>query len=155
MAVRRGTVDDAAVLLELEDGLRDHLTRPPTLLPLAPGRSIDDHRRRLEDATRAVLLADVDGATVGYLLVGPVADDVAAIVQDPGTASISGAFVRAAHRRHGVAETLLSAGIAWATDEGYERIGVDFESANLLASRFWLRHFSPVTYALVRRLAGR
>jgi hypothetical protein len=29
---------------------------------------------------------------------------------------------------------------------------VDFETANLLATRFWTRYFQPVTYSLVRRL---
>ena len=150
--VRPASVADTTVLQELEDGLRDHLTRPPTLLPLAPARSAEEQRRRIEDPGRAVLLADVGGRVAGHLLVGPVADDVATIVQDPRTASITGAFVRAEDRRTGVAETLLAAAIEWARSGGYERLGVDFESANTLASRFWLRHFTPVTFAMVRRL---
>lgn len=152
IGVRRASVADTTALQDLEDGLRDHLTRPPTLLPLAPARSAEEQRRRIEDPGRAVLLADVDGRVVGHLLVGPVADDVATIVQDARTASITGAFVRAEHRRTGVAQTLLASAIEWARSEGYERLGVDFESANTLASRFWLRQFTPVTFAMVRRL---
>jgi hypothetical protein len=30
---------------------------------------------------------------------------------------------------------------------------VDFEAANVAASRFWLRHFSPVCYSLIRHVA--
>jgi GNAT superfamily N-acetyltransferase len=154
LAVRAATAADVGILQELEDRLREHLTQSPTLLPPTPARSPEDQRRRIEDPAGAVLLAITDGREVGYMLVGPVADDVAAIVQDPGTASISGAFVRPEWRRSGVAETLLAAAIEWARRNGYERLGVDFESANMLASRFWLRHFAPVTYAMVRRLAS-
>lgn len=153
IAVRSATAADVGTLRDLEDGLREHLTQSPTLLPPSPARSEEDQRRRIEDPRRAVLLAEIDGRVVGHLLVGRVADDVAAVVQDPGTASITGAFVRPEHRRSGVAESLLAAAVDWARDDGYERLGVDFESANTLASRFWLRHFEPVTFAMVRRLA--
>ena len=136
---------------------RGRCRAPPAIadvLPLAPARSVEEQRRRIEDSGRAVLLTEAEGQVIGHLLVGPVADDVAAIVQDPGTASITGAFVLPERRRSGVAETLLAAAVDWARENGYERIGVDFESANTLASRCWLRYFTPVTFAMVRRLAG-
>lgn len=152
--VRRATRADAATLGELEEGLRQHVAGTPVFFSLGPARSLEEQRRRIGRADAAVLLAEVDGETVGHLLVGPSADDAATVIRDERTASIGGAFVRAEHRRAGVAETLLSAAIAWARDGGYERIAVDFETANLLATRFWTRSFRPVTYSLVRRLPG-
>jgi GNAT superfamily N-acetyltransferase len=90
--------------------------------------------------------------SVEIMLVGPASEDAARIVRDERTASISGAFVRPEHRRAGVADALLDAAVSWARDGGYERLAVDFETANLLATRFWTRHFRPVTYSLCRRL---
>jgi GNAT superfamily N-acetyltransferase len=89
---------------------------------------------------------------VEIMLVGPASEDAARIVRDERTASISGAFVRPEHRRAGVADALLDAAVSWARDGGYERLAVDFETASLLATRFWTRHFRPVTYSLCRRL---
>ena len=48
---------------------------------------------------------------------------------------------------------LLGAAVDWARDEGYARWAVDHESANLEATRFWLRHATPVVISMSRRLA--
>jgi len=152
VVVRRAVRADAPTLAELEDGLRAHLVASPVFLALGPARTLTDQRRRVADSDAAVLLAEVDGRVVGHMLVGPSSDDAATIIRDAATASITGAFVRPEHRRAGVAETLLSAAIEWARAGGYERLAVDFETANLLASRFWTRSFRPVTITLARRI---
>jgi GNAT superfamily N-acetyltransferase len=152
VAVRRAARADAPTLDELEDGLRAHLASSPVFFELGPARTLADQRKRIADPEAAVLLAEVDGQVVGHMLVGPSSDDAATVIRDAGTASISGAFVRPEHRRGGVADTLLAAAVEWARERGYERMAVDFETANLLASRFWTRSFRPVTYTLVRRV---
>lgn len=40
-------------------------------------------------------------------------------------------------------------------EAGYERLEVDFASANILAGRSWLRYFAPVCYSLVRPVDDR
>lgn len=150
VTIRRGREEDAATLAELEEGLRDHLAATPLFFALGPPRSPDDQRQRLADASGAVLLGEVDGRVVAYLLVGPASHDAATVIRDPGTASITGAFTHPEHRRTGIADALLDAALAWARERGYVRMAVDFETANLLASRFWTRHFRPVTFSLGR-----
>lgn len=150
--VRRARRSDAARLGDLEEGLRQHLAGTPVFFSLGAARTLEEQRRRIGRADAAVLLAEVGGEIVGHLLVGPSSDDAATVIRDERTASIVGAFVRVEHRRAGVAETMLATAVAWARDGGYERIAVDFETANLLATRFWTRYFRPVTYSLVRRL---
>jgi GNAT superfamily N-acetyltransferase len=152
VAVRRATRRDASVLAELEEGLRSHLESSPVFFELGPPRTLAKQRQRIADEAAAVLMAEIHGRVAGHMLVGPASDDAATIIRDRRTASISGAFVRREHRRQGVAETLLAAAVTWARDFGYERIAVDFETANLLASRFWTSAFRPVTFTLVRRL---
>ncbi len=150
--VRRATTDDAAAVAALEDGLRAHLLAPPVFLVLPPARSVDEHRERLADPRVAVLLAEDDAGPLAHVRIGPCADDVAAIVRDAGTASITGAFTLADRRGGGIATTLLDAALAWARAEGYVRCGVDHETANLEASRFWARWFRPVVTWRQRRL---
>ena len=143
---------EARRLADLEDGLRAHLAASPVFFELGPARSLADHRRRIVDPDGAVLFADMAGRAVGYLVVGPASDDAATIIRDERTASISGAFVVPEHRRAGIADALLDAALSGARAGAYERVAVDFESANLLATRFWTRHFRAVTHSLVRRL---
>ena len=150
--IRRAARTEARTLAELEDGLRAHLATSPVFFALGPARSLADQRRRITDLDAAVFFAEVSGQVAGYLLVGPASDDAATVIRDPGTASISGAFVRPEDRRGGVADALLDAAVSWAREGGYGRIAVDFETANLLATRFWTRHFRPVTHSLARRL---
>lgn len=152
VVVRRAAPSEARRLGALEDGLRAHLAGSPVFFALGPPRSVAEHQRRIADPDGAVLFAEVAGAVVGYLVVGPSSDDAATIIRDDRTASISGAFVLAEHRRAGIADALLDAAIGWARAGDYERIAVDFETSNLLATRFWTRSFRPVTHSLVRRL---
>lgn len=150
--VRRATTEDAAAVAALEDGLRAHLLAPPVFLVLPPARTVDEHRERLADPRVAVLLAEDDAGPLAHVRIGPCADDVATIVRDAGTASITGAFTVADRRGDGIATTLLDAALAWARTQGYVRCGVDHETANLEASRFWARWFRPVVTWRQRRL---
>jgi GNAT superfamily N-acetyltransferase len=150
--IRRAGVEDAAAVIELESGLRRHLVASPVFLTLPIGRDVDAERARLTDPQVATFVAETDAGAVAFLRIGPSADDVAMIVRDPGTASITGAYTRPDERGTGIASLLLDGALDWARRSGYVRCGVDFESANLEAVAFWSRWFRPVTLALVRRL---
>ena len=58
-------------------------------------------------------------------------------------------------RGTGVATAVLAWLIDWLRAHGYERCGVDFESFNYTARRFWLKHFTGYTMGLVRRIDER
>jgi GNAT superfamily N-acetyltransferase len=152
VGVRRGEAADAATIAELEDGLRAHLAGSPVFFALGEPRSADEQRRCLADPAVATFVAEASGRAVGYLRIGPASDDASTVIRDPGTASITGAFTRPDRRRAGVATGLLAAAVAWAGQNRYVRVAVDFETANLLASRFWTREFTPVTFSLGRRV---
>lgn len=68
---------------------------------------------------------------------------------------ICGAYTTPQARGVGLAGALLEAVEGWARELGYERIAVDFESANLLARRFWLRRFDPICLSFERHLDSR
>ena len=151
--VRRAAPADAGRILDLDAGLRRHLEASPVFLRLGPQSPLEVHRRRLEDPTVATFVAERDGALVAFLRIGPCATDVARIVRDDGTASVTAAFTHREVRGSEVASHLLAAAVDWAQSEGYERWAVDHESANGEAVRFWARHATPVAISLSRRLA--
>lgn len=153
--VRRAAPADAASISELELGLRSHLSASPVFLRPAAATSPELQRVTLADPGTATFLAEEDGRPVAFLRIGPSATDVATIVRDPGTASITAAFTATGRRGDGIATCLLDAALGWAREAGYQRAAADHESANGEATRFWARHCSPAAISLVRRLPPR
>jgi len=152
VAIRRAGPADAAAVADLDAGLRRHLEASPIFRRAGAPPPVEVGRRRLEDPTIATFLAERDGAAVAHLRIGPCATDVATIVRDPGTASVTAAYTRPEIRGSEVASHLLAAAVTWAEAEGYVRWAADHESANGEAARFWARHATPVTVSLSRRL---
>jgi GNAT superfamily N-acetyltransferase len=155
LEIRRGGPDDAADLLELERALQAHLAATPIFLKPHADPTEDDWLETLSDPEHAVWLAQRDGKTAAYLLIGPASQDACTIIRDSGTASITGAFTRQQDRGTGVCSALLDRALRWAAEMGYERCAVDFEPMNPPARRFWLRTFEPVCYVQERHIDAR
>jgi len=85
----------------------------------------------------------------------PSSKGIVTIIRDAGTSSISSAYTQSEVRGTGIATALLNQGLARAKERGYTRCAVDFEPMNPQARRFWLRHFTPVSYALERHIDTR
>ena len=152
--VRRAVATDTGQVAELDAGLRRHLQASPVFLRLGAAPQPELHRRRIEDPAEATFIAERAGRAIAFLRIGPCATDVATIVRDAGTASITAAFTRPEVRGTGVGSHLLAAAVEWAGRSGYVRCAVDHESANREAARFWARHATPVTVSMSRRLAS-
>jgi len=154
VAVRRATPNDIDDAIALADALSHHLSAPPTFLHNEP----DDrawHERWLADPAKALWLAYHEGRAVSCIGIGPAHDGACTIIQDEGTASITRAYTVESARGRGDGAATLARAIAWARAEGYIRCAVDFEPMNVLAARFWTRHFDPVAYAMVRHIDPR
>ncbi|MBN1249950.1 MAG: GNAT family N-acetyltransferase, partial [Anaerolineae bacterium] len=155
VTIRRATWEDVEAVLRLERALVDHLAASPAYLCGHAPSTRDDIAALLADEAYAVWLGLQDGEAVAYLLMGPASEGACTIIRDPGTCSITGAYTEPAVRGTGIGTGLLNRGLAWAQGKGYVRCAVDFETMNPPARRFWLRHFTPVTYALERHVDRR
>jgi GNAT superfamily N-acetyltransferase len=150
--IRQAGPEDLPAILALDRGLRRHLVDAPTFLVLRVRQDPERLAARLADPATGAFLAEEDGTAIAWLRVGPPGDDIALLVRDRATASIDAAFTVSGRRGDGVAAALLGAAARWARERGAARLGVDFESANVLAARFWTRWFTPVTATHGRRL---
>jgi GNAT superfamily N-acetyltransferase len=153
VTLRRAGPADAAPVADLDARLRRHLEASPIFVRPAAPLPVEVGRKHLQDPAVATFIAERDGAAVAFLRIEPCARDVATIVRDPATASVTAAFTSPDVRGREIASHLLAAAVAWAEAAGYARWAVDHESANGEAFRFFARHAVPVTVSMSRRLA--
>jgi GNAT superfamily N-acetyltransferase len=152
VTIRRAVVADAVAVAELEGALVRHLQASPIFLRAGAAPSPEVERKLLADEDTATIIAERDGQAVSYVRIGPCAQDVAMLVRDLSTASVTRAFTREELRGTGLATHVLDAAITWAREAGYARWAVDHESANREAGRFWSRHAIPAAVSMSRRL---
>ena len=98
--------------------------------------------RALSDAGCAFFASLAQGVPVGYCIVGPQSNPEGLLMRGTTTAQVHSAYVRGPDRRTGIGTALLAAAVAHARTEGFERIFVEHESANLPGSAFWAQHFT-------------
>jgi GNAT superfamily N-acetyltransferase len=72
-----------------------------------------------------------------------------------GSLGIDFAYTEASVRERGLATILLNELMRWGRKQGMTRCVVDFEAANLVGKGFWLRHFRPICYSVMRRIDER
>jgi ribosomal protein S18 acetylase RimI-like enzyme len=143
LRVRRATVDDLELLLDLGRTIAEHQIGPPVWsgLPL-PER--EAHREDWAEfvADDVVYIVSLDEEPVGYTGLHAV---------EPGVIELSVAGTAPAARGRGAGLALVEHALYEAHQNGFEICRLDFRSTNLLASRFWLgRGFRPTHYRLRR-----
>lgn len=152
--VRRARREDLEQVMALDQALCRHVAAAPVSLVDREEPDRMYYGDWLGAAEKTVWLAYRDGEAVAYLGLGPASDDASTIIRDEGTTSVFGAFTREDVQGGGIGTALLDRGLAWARQRGYERCAVDFEPMNPPATRFWLRHFEPVCYTMMRYVAA-
>jgi GNAT superfamily N-acetyltransferase len=153
--ISRAGAADLPDLRPLQLGLRRHLASAPIFLPLP--EKWDDARYQAwltqEGATH--WLARSDGQPAAWMRTQIGDDGAGELVRDAATVAITGAYTLPAQRSSGVATALLQAVLDQAVANGAARLSVDFETQNIDGARFWLRHFQPVSYSVLRQVDER
>ncbi len=65
------------------------------------------------------------------------------------------AYLKENYREKNIIQSLLSVVIETLKKDGIKRLGVDFETINPTALRFWEKYFDSYTYSFVRRIDER
>jgi GNAT superfamily N-acetyltransferase len=156
--LRRAGLGDLQQVTTLMGELRQYMAEPPTFLHQEDAIGAEEDKEWLADPAHAIWLAYQGMDAVACMAQGPASPRASTLIDDRGTTSIVGAYTRETARNTGIATALLNQVLTWGRGEGYERCAVDWEPMNVLATRFWTRHFQPLSYALIRhvdeRLAG-
>lgn len=153
--IRRAGIRDLEVAVSLSHEQERYMATSPTLMALVEEPGPEPHKKTLSDPAQATWLASYQGEVVSRMRIGPSYENAAYVIVDDKTASITAAFTKEHVRGQGIGASLLKRSVDWAKAEGYVRCAVDFEPENVLARSFWLRHFRPVCYALIRQVDPR
>ena len=155
--IRRAGLRDLDAVVSLETKLGRHLASSAAFLPMLP----DPGRRRsveeqLSNSDEPTWVARYEGATVGFVAIESTGRGPVLARSDDGIMSLVGAFVEPETRSLGVGRALVNIALEWGRSAEYGVCVVDFESANIEGTRFWLgAGFRPVIYSLSRRLDDR
>jgi GNAT superfamily N-acetyltransferase len=151
--IRRARLENIEEVMALDQALQRHLAAGPIFLLMDEEHDREYYEQWLADPANVMWLAYLGAEVVACMGLGP--PDACYIIEDEKTVSIEPAFTKEGVQKRGIATALLAHSLDWARAAGYERCAVDFEPENVPATRFWLRHFQPVCYSLIRRVDER
>jgi GNAT superfamily N-acetyltransferase len=152
--IRLANPKDLDDIVSLNQGLRAYMMGSPSFfIPDTLDKEV--FQAWIDDPQKDIWLAYSGDEPLAFFRVGPANHDVSLIIVDEKTTSIYGAYTKETERGKEIASALLAKMIEAGINQGYQRCAVDFESMNTLGSRFWLRHFNPVCYSLVRYIDER
>ena len=146
-------MDEIELVVPLKNQLIKHLQNTPMFIPLFFQRDIQQVKEENERRSSRFFVVKVNNETVAFIEIMASGENFAC--EDAGMMNICGAYMLPQYRNSGIFAKLLSFLIDTLAVEGYTRCGVDFESFNPNASGFWLKHFTPYTYSVVRRIDER
>lgn len=135
------------LLLDMQNRLITHLGDSPSFMKYA---ALTEERFLAANEDNHFFVAEVEGTPVAYLRFSMEGEN---FISNCGKMiNISGAFCLPDFRGSGIVDQLLDFSADFWRGQGYRLIGVDCESINPTARKYWLKHFTPYTYSLVRRI---
>lgn len=151
--IRSATPRDVDELHELVLALARHLGGSPLFL-CREAETQDQIAQAVSSDSGAVIVADTDGEIAGFMSVrvAPENSPITMMYKGMGAIEPLGAYVRPEFRSRGIGAALVREVSAWCRERNVSEIHVDFESANLEATAFWLQHFHPTLYSVKRRV---
>ena len=157
--VHTAAAEDAKVVYDLSEELTLHHARTPIFNPYI--RESDESAHQFNKD----LLAEPEKNAhwVGYEGGKPVGMNtfMAPVFMSPmtipeKTVYLFQGIVTQDARAGGVGTAILSKGVAWAREQGYEYVGLHFATSNLSGAKFWQSSgFKPVEYGMRRHIDER
>ena len=150
VCVRELTRKDDMQLRPLRRELAAHLSKSPCFM-INSEENIEKYICGKEaDEKRKTFGLFYEGKLIGFIDLNEEGEN---FISDSGVMlNIQGMFLQNDYRGHGIAQQLLNSAVRETAKNGYERIGVDYETMNPTATGFWEKYFVPYTRSLVRRL---
>jgi GNAT superfamily N-acetyltransferase len=157
--MHQAAAEDESVIFDLNYELMLHHARSPIFQPMVRETDESSHEMQrgllTEPDTNAHWVGYEDGRPVGMNTFMPPAFLSPMTVPDKTIYLFQGIVTEDA-RAGGVGSAILSKGVAWAREKGYEHVALHFASANVPGAKFWQSSgFIPVEYGMRRHIDER
>ena len=141
--------DDKRRILDLSYGLVKHMSDSPIFFPT----DIRQYMMHFPKEQSRIFAAIKEESVIGYMSIQDEGETF--ISETESMKNICGAFVKEEYRGTHVADGLLSYVCNVCKKEAISYLGVDCETLNPNALRFWGKHFKNYTYSYHRRIDER
>jgi GNAT superfamily N-acetyltransferase len=158
VGIRRAERTDIPALAQLEVELRLHQKGSPTFSSLHFGsveEGIAKWAEDFDDSDYVTFVAERDGAVVGFAVgcAQEKSSSSAGLIRPDHAGYLDLAAVFPAARGQGVGRTLGEAVLDWCVEAGFDSVGTDWRTTNLLSSRSWpALGFAPTFFRLHRTI---
>lgn len=151
--IREAKLSDLAEVKRLAKEFRKYFLQSPVFL-VTKKENHEYYTSLLNDEKGKIFVTEKKDGLSGFLYIreNDKPDLYTLTTKGIGMIDKLGAYMEESARGSGAALSLLNAAINWCSERGIDTIHVDFESANLFASGFWSKHFTPSLYSLKRRV---
>lgn len=143
---------DAGCLLKLKNSLVRHLRKSPTYFPNNEF-SKESFAAMCNRRKSRFFIAKDKLDVIGYIEI--MKEGETFITEESDMLSICGAYLNENYRGKNIFQSLLSFILETLKNDGIKRLGVDCETINPTALRFWGKYFDCYTYSFVRRIDER
>jgi GNAT superfamily N-acetyltransferase len=142
--------DSVKEVRHMKNALSVHLGESPVFMRGTTPEARESWIERTESRGSRLFAARHNNLPVAYIEVLNDGENFA--TEQPDMKNICGAFCLPEYRGKGIMEGLLNYVIDQFKTGDVTCLGVDFESFNLTASGFWLKHFTAYTHSVTRRI---
>jgi len=142
-------VKDFQQVRQMRIDLDNHLKKSPCFLQ-STKEECEQWIKSVEEGDRRTFVAYKDSLIVGYIDVTDEGENF--ITTHPLMANICGAYCLPDYRGQNIMNDLLQYVSNILYDEGIRYLGVDHESYNPTANRFWNKYFKEYTNSVVKRI---
>jgi len=142
-------VEEFPLIRDLRFALHEHLKESPCFMQADE----DDYLRwisKVEKGDRRTFVAKRNEEVVAYIDVAEEGENFVTV--NPKMRNIQGAYCKPEYRGMKIYDDLLLYVSCILKEEGFEYLGVDCESYNPTAVRYWGKHFSEYTNSVTRRI---
>lgn len=149
LSFRELKVEEFPLLHSMRFALNEHLKKSPCFMQ----SDDEDYARwiaRVDAGDRRTFVAEKDGEIVAYIDVAEEGENF--VTAHPKMRNLQGAYCKPEYRGRKFSDDLLAFVVAVLKEEGFEYLGVDFESYNPTANRFWNKYFAEYTNSVTRRI---
>ncbi len=147
------TIGNASLVEKIHEEHNLYYRVSPIFMPTQSEDALNDLIDWLCDNSHRMFCAKYENIIAGYARFQDNGESLFSVHDN--MVNITGLYVLPKYRNLGIGKALIYHIVSVLDRDKIKRLGVDYESINPKANRFWKTHFVPYTYSLTRRIDER